>query len=72
MKILYLGLPLGALMLLREGHDLVGACISRPSMPGMRRLSSSALVNTPARAPTLPPPVSCASSPSCAAAKCTQ
>ncbi len=38
MKILYLGLPLGALMLLREGHDLVGACISRPSMPGMRRL----------------------------------
>lgn len=38
MKILYLGLPLGALMLLREGHDLVGACISRPAMPGMRRL----------------------------------
>ncbi len=38
MKILYLGLPLGALMLLREGYDLVGACISRPTMPGMRRL----------------------------------
>lgn len=38
MKILYLGLPLGALMLLREGHDLVGACISRPLSPGMRRL----------------------------------
>ena len=41
-------------------------------MPGMRRVSSSAVVNTPARAPTLPPPVSCASSPSCAAARCTQ
>lgn len=38
MKILYLGLPLGALTLLREGHQLVAACISRPSMPGMRRL----------------------------------
>lgn len=38
MKILYLGLPLGALMLSREGHSLVAACISRPSMPGMRRL----------------------------------
>lgn len=38
MKILYLGLPLGALCLLREGHQLVAACISRPSMPGMRRL----------------------------------
>jgi methionyl-tRNA formyltransferase len=37
-KILYLGLPLGALTLLREGHQLVAACISRPSMPGMRRL----------------------------------
>ncbi len=38
MKILYLGLPLGALMLAREGHELVGACISRPASPGMRRL----------------------------------
>ncbi len=38
MKILFLGLPLGALMLHREGHELVGACISRPAMPGMRRL----------------------------------
>lgn len=38
MKILYLGLPLGALTLLREGHELVAACISRPAMPGMRRL----------------------------------
>lgn len=38
MKILYLGLPMGALMLLREGHDLVAACISRPGSPGMRRL----------------------------------
>lgn len=38
MRILYLGMPLGALMLLREGHHLVGACISRPSSPGMTRL----------------------------------
>lgn len=38
MKILYLGLPLGALCLQREGHQIVAACISRPSMPGMRRL----------------------------------
>lgn len=38
MKILYLGLPLGALALLRAGHSLVAACISRPTMPGMRRL----------------------------------
>jgi methionyl-tRNA formyltransferase len=37
-KLIYLGLPLGALMLYREGHDLAAACISRPSMPGMRRL----------------------------------
>lgn len=38
MRILYLGMPLGALMLLREGHHLVGACISRPASPGMSRL----------------------------------
>ena len=38
MKILYLGMPLGALMLLREGHQLVGACVSRPGAPGMTRL----------------------------------
>lgn len=38
MRILYLGMPLGALMLLREGHHIVGACISRPSSPGMTRL----------------------------------
>ena len=38
MRILYLGMPLGALMLLREGHQLVGACISRPNSPGISRL----------------------------------
>lgn len=38
MRILYLGMPIGALMLLREGHQLVAACISRPSSPGMSRL----------------------------------
>jgi len=37
-KILYLGLPLGALALAREGHDLVAAGLSRPGMPGTRRL----------------------------------
>lgn len=38
MKILYLGLPLGALMLQREGHELVAAGVSRVGSPGMRRL----------------------------------
>jgi methionyl-tRNA formyltransferase len=38
MRILYLGMPLGALMLLREGYQLVGACISRPNSPGISRL----------------------------------
>lgn len=38
MRLLYLGLPLGALMLHREGFALTGACIARPLMPGMRRL----------------------------------
>ncbi len=38
MRILYLGMPIGALMLLREGHQIVGACISRPNAPGVSRL----------------------------------
>ncbi len=38
MRILYLGMPIGALMLLREGHTLAAACISRPEAPGMHRL----------------------------------
>jgi methionyl-tRNA formyltransferase len=37
-SILYLGLPLGALALLRDGHDLGVACISRPGSLGMHRL----------------------------------
>jgi methionyl-tRNA formyltransferase len=36
--IVYLGLPLGALALLRDGHDVRVAGISRPDQPGMRRL----------------------------------
>jgi methionyl-tRNA formyltransferase len=36
--VLYFGLPLGALALLHDGHDLGVACISRVGMPGMRRL----------------------------------
>lgn len=38
MRLLYLGLPLGALCLLRAGYSLTAACISRPDAPGMRRL----------------------------------
>lgn len=37
-RALYFGLPLGALCLLHDGHELAGACISRPDQPGMRRL----------------------------------
>lgn len=37
-KVLYLGLPLGALALLRDGIDLRVACISRVTSPGMRRV----------------------------------
>lgn len=47
MRILYLGLPLGALCLLRAGYELTAACISRPDAPGMRRLRR-ALGDTPA------------------------
>lgn len=36
--IVYLGLPLGALALLHDGHDVRVACISRPDLPGMRKL----------------------------------
>ncbi|HEY8428451.1 MAG TPA: methionyl-tRNA formyltransferase [Sandaracinaceae bacterium] len=37
-RVLYFGLPLGALCLIADGHVLAGACISRPDQPGMRRL----------------------------------
>lgn len=37
-RVLYFGLPLGALCLARDGLEIVGACISRPEQPGMRRL----------------------------------
>ncbi len=37
-SIIYLGLPLGALALLQDGHDVRVACISRPDLPGMRKL----------------------------------
>lgn len=37
-KVLYLGLPLGALALLHDGHDVRVACVSRVTSPGLRRL----------------------------------
>ncbi len=37
-RVLYLGIPLGALCLLRDGLEITRACISRPEQPGMRRL----------------------------------
>jgi methionyl-tRNA formyltransferase len=37
-RLLYLGLPLGALALMRDGLDVEAACISRPGSPGMRRV----------------------------------
>lgn len=37
-RVLYLGLPLGALCLLSDGLEIAAACISRPDQPGMRRL----------------------------------
>jgi methionyl-tRNA formyltransferase len=37
-RLLYFGLPLGALCLARDGLELVAACISRPDQPGMRRV----------------------------------
>ncbi|MBZ0119387.1 MAG: hypothetical protein K8H88_20530 [Sandaracinaceae bacterium] len=41
-RVLYLGLPLGALCLLHDGHELAAACISRPDQPGLRRLRKKA------------------------------
>ncbi|MBI2897504.1 MAG: methionyl-tRNA formyltransferase [Deltaproteobacteria bacterium] len=38
LRFLYLGLPIGGLALTGDGHEIVAACISRPSYPGMRRL----------------------------------
>jgi methionyl-tRNA formyltransferase len=38
MRIAFFGLPLGALALARDGHDVALACISRPTAIGMRRL----------------------------------
>jgi methionyl-tRNA formyltransferase len=37
-SIVYFGLPLGALALLQDGLDVRVACISRPDLPGMRKL----------------------------------
>lgn len=39
LRILYLGLPLGALYLHHAGFELVACAISRPDAPGMRRLA---------------------------------
>ena len=38
MRVVFFGLPLAALLLLRDGHDIALACISRPDAVGMRRL----------------------------------
>jgi methionyl-tRNA formyltransferase len=38
LRILYLGLPIGGLSLMGDGHEIAAACISRPRYPGMRRL----------------------------------
>ncbi|MFW6050166.1 MAG: methionyl-tRNA formyltransferase [Myxococcota bacterium] len=38
MRILYLGLPLGALHLARRGHVLAAVAVGHPESPGMRRL----------------------------------
>lgn len=39
--LLYLGIPLGGLALLRDGHRIAAACVSRPTFPGMRRLRAA-------------------------------
>ncbi|HYQ18592.1 MAG TPA: hypothetical protein VEQ58_22605, partial [Polyangiaceae bacterium] len=39
MKIAYFGLPLGALLLLQDGHDLGPIVLSPVDAPGRRRLS---------------------------------
>lgn len=38
LRLLYLGMPLGALCFQRAGHTICAAGISRPDAPGMRRL----------------------------------
>jgi methionyl-tRNA formyltransferase len=37
-RIAFFGLPMAALVLLRDGHELVVAALSRPGLPGTRRL----------------------------------
>lgn len=41
LRLLYLGLPLGALYLQRDGFSVVACGISRPDAPGLRRLARS-------------------------------
>ena len=38
MRVAFFGLPLAALLLLRDGHEIPLACVSRPGSVGMRRL----------------------------------
>jgi len=40
-RIVYLGIPLGALALSHDGLCIAAACISRPEFPGMRRLRAA-------------------------------
>jgi methionyl-tRNA formyltransferase len=37
-RIAFFGLPMAALALLRDGHEITLACLSRPGLPGTRRL----------------------------------
>jgi methionyl-tRNA formyltransferase len=50
-RVLYLGLPLGALCLAHDGLEIVGACISRPDQPGRwrlrRRIASAPVLEKP-------------------------
>lgn len=40
-RIVYLGIPIGALALVGDGLCILAACISRPNFPGMRRLRTA-------------------------------
>ena len=55
MKIAYFGLPLGALLLLRDGHELVHVTLARAQGLGMRRLRRLLGAGRVHRPGTLPP-----------------
>lgn len=57
MRVVFFGLPLAALLLLEDGHELALACISRADAVGLRRLrrrlGERVLVRPDARSPAL-------------------